>query len=106
MSSSFPDLCSEFYNKTRYHLSLMTIIPNEKVMAEMRKEGWRLVSHTPTQDEIVAAATAGAGHGGLFLPKQTVKNAQGVDVFTDENAHKEYRDGMRRAAAKVYGLNI
>lgn len=103
MKQSFMDLCSEFAQKVRYNLALACFIPNEDVMKEMGKDGWKKVPYIPTQAEIVSAATAG-GHGTLILPLYTVKDSQGRDVFRDPNpaVHKDYRAAMRKASASLH----
>ena len=104
MSQSFPDLCAEFLNKTRYCLSFIPIVPNEKILTEMQTEGWKRVPYNPTPKDFAAAAAA-VGHGVVFMPSHTIVDADGVDIFENAEAGEKFHVARQRAAAKVYGLN-
>ncbi len=107
MKNLLIDLCSEFSRKARFHLALLPFIPNDDILREMKKEGWRLENHEPTASELAANASA-LGHGCIMVPMCTVKNPQGQDVFTDPNiaVYTEYRQTVKRTAAQLYGITL
>lgn len=107
MNQSFKSLCSEFTKQTRFKLSLLPQIPNDKILTVMAKDGWKKVAVEITPEQIACAASA-AGHGVLFLPTDTIKNAAGQDAIMggDPELYTEYKQAVRRAAAQVYGINL
>ena len=106
MKQSFTSLCSEFANKARYKLSLVPQIPNDKILDVMAKDGWKKDSVAVTPEQMAAAASA-VGHGCVWLPSTTIKNAEGKDAIMggDHELYQEYRQAVRKAAAQVYGIN-
>lgn len=106
MKQSFTSLCSEFANKARYKLSLIPQIPNDKILEVMAKDGWKKASVPVTPEQMAAAATS-VGHGMVWLPSTTVKNAEGKDALMggDHELYAEYKQAVRKAAAQVYSIN-
>ena len=103
MKQSFISLCSEFTKRVRYNFALLQDVPNKHIMKELAKDGYKVVPYIVSDDEIRAAASA--GHAALYLPTQTVKNHYGIDVIRDDGvAHDQFRQDVRRAAARVYGI--
>ncbi len=104
MNPSLGSLCLEFTRRVRYNLAILHEIPNRHIMKALAKDGYRLVSCFPTKSDIRSAEIA-VGHAALFLRDSTVKNRNGIDVILDDGqAHEEFRQAVRRAAAEHYGV--
>ena len=106
MNQSFTSLCSEFARKAQFNLSFLAAVPNDKIMEILKQDGWKVVTQTPTPQQL-AAMGAALGRGALLLNQSTVKSRDDKDaLFGDDEATKEaFRTARRRAAAQVYGVS-
>lgn len=105
MNQLVKSLCSEFSRKVRYNLALIPVIPNEKILSVMAKDGWKRAPVHFTQEQI-AGMVADGGHGIPYIPKETICDADGNDaVFgSNETVRENYKQAIRKAAAAVYDL--
>ncbi|QQG37039.1 MAG: hypothetical protein HYS17_04550 [Micavibrio aeruginosavorus] len=108
MKTSFTILCREFARSVQYRASLIPAIPNDRILAVMAGEGYRIAPTSFTPEQIARQACAqvsGCAHAFVYIPRTTVIDHNGNDVVYGEDIglHEKYKESIRRAAAKVYG---
>lgn len=109
MKASFTTLCHEFFCRARYQAALIPVIPNDRVLALMAADGYKRAATNFTAEQIsrhAAAQASACGHAFPYIPRTTVVDHAGRDVvYGDDPAlHEQYRQSLKRAAARVYGI--
>lgn len=105
--SNFSNLSNRFKYWTA--LALAEDGPQEKVRAEMMKQGWQFKSGLTQEDalrNVIASGLAGPV-GCITFPRTKIYSPEGQEVFTQESdpaLQKRYREEVRATAARVYGI--
>ncbi len=97
-------------NRFKYWTALVLAeeSPQADVRAELMKQGWQFQSTLSREDVINNAMVNGmAGPMGCVTFGRTkISNAEGEDIFQTGNKElqKRYKDDLRAAAARLYGI--
>ncbi len=101
---------SNIFNRFKYWaaLSLAEDGPQDAVRAELMKQGWQF-KNTMTREDVMKTVIANGMAGPLAcIPhaRMMVCSPEGEDVFLSDNKglQQRYKDDVRAAAAKVYGI--
>ena len=85
--------------------------PQQKVRAELMKEGWRYKLTEMSEEEAKnMMAMCAFGAPVTCIPPNKIKtfSPEGQEVFTkdgDKALEQRYKQAVRQAAARVYGIN-
>lgn len=110
--SDFSDKLTSLANKFKYHATVLLTPedPPAKVRQELVNEGWNFrasMTEEEVKKQILSSAfvTPIVAVPVVFL---RVSSPEGKEVFgekADEGTKQQYREAVKRAAAKVYNVN-
>lgn len=112
MNPSLSEKITSLTNKFKYHAAVLLCEdgPPEKVKAELKKEGWSF-KPSMTEEEVKREILGSAFMAPVvYVPTvyTHVTSPDGKDVFgrnAEKDAKLHYKEAVKQAAARVYGIS-